>query len=62
MLPLLGYFTEGEGMVPSLVSKWMVNGALNVYMKTPTFRRGDVEAWELVRTFDSEVVIISDGK
>jgi len=33
VLPLLGYFVEGEKKLPNLVSPWMVNGSLHEYMK-----------------------------
>jgi len=32
VLPLLGYVAEGEYMTPSLISEWMENGTLHVYM------------------------------
>ncbi len=47
VLPFLGYFTETSGMLPSLVSKWTVNGPLSSYMKK--FPRGSLETWDLVR-------------
>lgn len=33
VLPFLGYFVEGEGAMPSLVSEWMENGTLTVYLE-----------------------------
>lgn len=33
VLPLLGYFVEGTGAMPSLVSEWMENGTLTEYIK-----------------------------
>ncbi len=47
VLPFLGYFTEGEDMVPNLVTQWMVFGALDEYAKT--FPRASEETWNLVR-------------
>lgn len=34
VLPLLGYFVEGDYAMPSLVSEWMENGTLTDYIKT----------------------------
>ncbi|KLO13876.1 kinase-like protein [Schizopora paradoxa] len=46
VLPLLGYFTEGKSLLPNLVSRWMENGALKVYMQT--FPRGGQQTWDLL--------------
>ena len=47
VLPLLGYFMEGEGMLPSLVSEWMERGTVDVVMKS--YPRGGEETYNMVR-------------
>ncbi len=34
VLPFLGYYIEGKKKLPNLVSEWMVNGSLLLYMLT----------------------------
>ncbi|KLO11696.1 kinase-like protein, partial [Schizopora paradoxa] len=34
VLPLFGFFTEGDNAMPAFVSEWMERGTLNDYMKT----------------------------
>ncbi|KLO19855.1 kinase-like protein [Schizopora paradoxa] len=48
VLPFLGFFTEGDKKIPSLVSKWMMNGPLHKYMLT--FPRCSSKTCELVRS------------
>lgn len=36
ILPLLGYFLEGQKALPNLVSEWMEDGTLIDYMKNHT--------------------------
>ncbi|KLO13867.1 kinase-like protein [Schizopora paradoxa] len=51
VLPLLGYFTEGNGVMPSLVSEWMEKGTLHDFMKS--FPRGGIEACTILRDIAS---------
>ncbi|KLO13879.1 kinase-like protein [Schizopora paradoxa] len=51
VLPLLGYFTEGDGAMPSLVSEWMAKGTLYDFMKT--LPRGGLEACIILRDIAS---------
>jgi len=46
ILPLLGYLTEGDNMMPSLISEWMGYGSLNDFMKS--FPRGGVETCRML--------------
>ncbi len=47
VLPLLGYFVEGEKKLPNLVSLWMANGSLHEYMKM--FARSSFKTCKMVR-------------
>ncbi len=47
VLPFLGFFIEGEEMLPTLVSEWMERGTVDGYMQY--FPRGGEETWNMVR-------------
>lgn len=47
VLPLLGFFVEGENMMPALISEWMERGTLHDIMRT--FPRGGIDALIMVR-------------
>ena len=47
MLPFLGYYTEGEDAMPSLVSLWMGHGTVDEFMKR--FPRGGKDTRDMVR-------------
>ncbi|KLO13875.1 kinase-like protein [Schizopora paradoxa] len=47
ILPLLGYFAEGNDVMPSLVSEWMEKGTLHDFMKT--FPRGGIITCSILR-------------
>ncbi|KLO13881.1 kinase-like protein [Schizopora paradoxa] len=51
VLPLLGYFTEGDKAMPSLVSEWMKRGTLYDFMKS--FPRGGFETYIILRDIAS---------
>lgn len=48
VLPLLGYFVEGENMMPALISEWMERGTLHDVMRT--FPRGGIDTLIMVRS------------
>jgi len=47
VLPLLGYFTEGDNLMPALVSEWMEKGTLHDFMKS--FPRCGIVACNMLR-------------
>ena len=47
VLPLLGFFVEGENMMPALISEWMERGTLHDIMRN--FPRGGIDALIMVR-------------
>ncbi len=48
VLPFLGFYTEGENLMPALVSEWMEKGTLHDIMKT--FPRYGIVACTMVRS------------
>jgi len=46
VLPLLGYYIEGDNAMPAFVSEWMVKGTLHDFMKT--FPRASVTTCEMI--------------
>jgi len=49
ILPFLGYFTEGENMLPSLVSEWMERGTMVEFKKKIGNLLQDTELWSMAR-------------
>ncbi|KLO13883.1 hypothetical protein SCHPADRAFT_903755, partial [Schizopora paradoxa] len=47
ILQLLGFFVEGENIMPALISEWMENGTLHDIMRT--FPRGGINTLLMVR-------------
>ncbi|KLO13891.1 kinase-like protein [Schizopora paradoxa] len=51
VLPLLGFFVEGENMMPALISEWMERGTLHDIMRT--FPRGGINTLIMLRDIAS---------
>jgi len=56
VLPFLGFFIEGEEMLPTLVSEWMERGTVDGYMQR--FPRGGEETWNMASRISSGLVYL----